>query len=152
MQEDETSSLSVSSVGASKRLGRKNGRCCLSANPRLKRGRRLQLLQMLALPFVPILALIVQNAFTLRSIMVNRHEVTEIDRQVSFQFTTHMTMDRLQIVLLVFRIFYLHHCILATLVKIWNFCQEFSKNRSENVSNLKRVAENLRNLKLYPTI
>jgi hypothetical protein len=92
MEEDETSSLSVSSVGASKRLGRKNGRCCLSANPHLKRGRRLQLLQMLALPFVPILALIVQNAFTLRSIMVNRHEVTEIDRQVRLKSPTNVKL------------------------------------------------------------
>jgi hypothetical protein len=57
------------------------GHCC-STNPELKRGRRLQLLQMLALPFVPILALITQNAFTLRDIVTNRHEVTEVDRQV----------------------------------------------------------------------
>lgn len=58
------------------------GHCC-STNPELKRGRRLQLLQMLALPFVPILALIAQNAFTLRDIVSNRHEVTEVDKQVN---------------------------------------------------------------------
>jgi hypothetical protein len=60
-----------------------DSRACCVTNPELKRGRRLQLLQMLALPFVPILALIAQNAFTLRDIVHNRHEVTEVDKQVS---------------------------------------------------------------------
>jgi len=82
MDEEEGSSLSLSSIGANKSSKRGRRRCCLSANPHFKRGRRLQLLQMLALPFVPILALIVQNAFTLKNIVVNRHEVTDIDRQV----------------------------------------------------------------------
>ncbi|CAB3385265.1 Hypothetical predicted protein [Cloeon dipterum] len=85
MDEEEGSSLSLSSIGGGGGVASKGGkrdRGCLSTNPQLKRGRRLQLLQMLALPFVPILALIVQNALTLRNIVVNRHEVVDIDRQV----------------------------------------------------------------------
>ncbi|KAG8222410.1 hypothetical protein J437_LFUL004869 [Ladona fulva] len=59
--------------------------CCRGpcrANPALKKGRRLQLLQMLALPFVPVAALIVQNAINLNSIVIYRREVSDVDKQV----------------------------------------------------------------------
>jgi hypothetical protein len=53
-----------------------------AANPAYKRGRRLQLLQMLVLPFIPILALIVQTAITLHDILIYRQEVSDIEAQV----------------------------------------------------------------------
>ncbi|XP_059491276.1 receptor-type guanylate cyclase gcy-1 isoform X2 [Neocloeon triangulifer] len=101
MEEEEGSSLSISSIGGVAK-GRRRDKGCLSTNPQLKRGRRLQLLQMLALPFVPILALIVQNAFTLRNIVVNRHEVVDIDRQVTVatelgKLTTSLQFERTEI-------------------------------------------------------
>ncbi|XP_065346334.1 guanylate cyclase 2G [Cloeon dipterum] len=105
MDEEEGSSLSLSSIGGGGGVASKGGkrdRGCLSTNPQLKRGRRLQLLQMLALPFVPILALIVQNALTLRNIVVNRHEVVDIDRQVTVatelgKLTTSLQFERTEI-------------------------------------------------------
>jgi hypothetical protein len=59
--------------------------CCVKAsNPAYKRGRRLQLLQMLVLPFIPILALIFQTAIALRDILTYRQEVSDIEAQVCY--------------------------------------------------------------------
>lgn len=59
------------------------GYCCAkSINPADGRGRKLHLLQMLILPFIPILALIIQTSVLLNNIMTNRNEVIEIDSQV----------------------------------------------------------------------
>ena len=70
------SSEDVSYVGV-------RGQCCVKAsNPAYKRGRRLQLLQMLILPFIPILALIVQTGITLNDIIIYRQEVSDIETQV----------------------------------------------------------------------
>ncbi|PSN45952.1 hypothetical protein C0J52_16534 [Blattella germanica] len=70
------SSEDVSNVGV-------RGQCCVKAsNPAYKRGRRLQLLQMLILPFIPILALIVQTGITLKDIIIYRQEVSDIEGQV----------------------------------------------------------------------
>lgn len=59
------------------------GYCCAkSANPAYGMGRRLHLLQMLVLPFIPILALIVQTTFILINVMIHRQEVMDIETQV----------------------------------------------------------------------
>lgn len=61
--------------------------CCAKAsNPAYKRGRRLQLMQMLILPFIPILALIVQTSIILQGILVHRNEVMDIEAQVLYYF------------------------------------------------------------------
>jgi hypothetical protein len=73
------SSEDVSYVGV-------RGQCCVkAANPAYKRGRRLQLMQMLVLPFIPILALIIQTAITLHEILIYRQEVSDIEAQVCVQ-------------------------------------------------------------------
>ncbi|EFX79738.1 hypothetical protein DAPPUDRAFT_103943 [Daphnia pulex] len=40
---------------------------CFHVSPATRKGKRLQLLQMLLLPFIPIMALVVQNALTVGS-------------------------------------------------------------------------------------
>lgn len=78
---DNTSVRSVSSEDISY-VGVR-GQCCVkAANPAYKRGRRLQLLQMLVLPFIPILALIIQTAISLHDILIYRQEVSDIEAQV----------------------------------------------------------------------
>lgn len=60
------------------------GYCCTKeTNPAYGRGRRLHLLQMLILPFIPILALIIQTSVILTNIMVYRQEVMDIEAQVT---------------------------------------------------------------------
>ncbi|XP_046389564.1 uncharacterized protein LOC124158484 [Ischnura elegans] len=84
--------------------------CCRGpcrANPALKRGRRLQLLQMLALPFVPVAALIVQNALTLHGIVIDRREVSDVDKQVTFatdlgKLVTQMQQERSEVAFFIF--------------------------------------------------
>ena len=69
------------------------GQCCVKAsNPAYKRGRRLQLLQMLVLPFIPILALIVQTAIALRDILTYRQEVSDIEAQVCCRYDHVLTV------------------------------------------------------------
>jgi hypothetical protein len=78
---DNSSVRSVSSEDVS--YSGVRGQCCVkAANPAYKRGRRLQLLQMLVLPFIPILALIGQTAMTLHDILIYRQEVSDIEAQV----------------------------------------------------------------------
>jgi hypothetical protein len=86
---DDASVRSVSSEDVS--YGGMRGQCCVkAANPAYKRGRRLQLLQMLVLPFIPILALIFQTAITLHDILIYRQEVSDIEAQVCvWQYTCH---------------------------------------------------------------
>lgn len=55
---------------------------CWAANPAHGSGRRLHLLQMLVLPFIPIMALIAQTAVVLHKVVVYRQEVTDIETQV----------------------------------------------------------------------
>lgn len=75
--QDSLSSDEVSNVGVS-------SQCCpdRAANPAYKNGRRFQLLQMLILPFIPILALILQTSFTLKEILYYHQEVSAIEMQV----------------------------------------------------------------------
>nr|CAD7580440.1 unnamed protein product [Timema californicum] len=81
---DNCSVRSVSSEDVSYGAGVRRQCCGKAANPAYKTGRRLQLLQMLVLPFIPILALIMQTSITLRDILVYRQEVAEIDLQVQW--------------------------------------------------------------------
>lgn len=57
-----------------------------ATDPARRKGRRIQLLQMLVLPFIPILALIIQTANTLHDILIYRQEVSEIESQVRYSF------------------------------------------------------------------
>lgn len=74
-------SLSSDDVSASK-THRKKSCWARATDPAHRRGRRIQLLQMLVLPFIPILALIVQTANTLHDILIYRQEVSDIESQV----------------------------------------------------------------------
>ncbi|XP_069680500.1 uncharacterized protein [Periplaneta americana] len=95
------SSEDVSYVGV-------RGQCCVkAANPAYKRGRRLQLLQMLVLPFIPILALIVQTAITLHDILIYRQEVSDIEAQVAIatdlgKLVTQMQLERSEVAFYIF--------------------------------------------------
>ncbi|KAH0947851.1 hypothetical protein HN011_005523 [Eciton burchellii] len=75
-------SLSSDDVSATK-ANRKKSCWARATDPAHRRGRRIQLLQMLVLPFIPILALIVQTANTLHDILIYRQEVSDIETQVS---------------------------------------------------------------------
>lgn len=75
--------ISLDSVSSEDVSQAPKGYCCAkSANPAYGMGRRLHLLQMLILPFIPILALIIQTAFTLKHIMLYRQEVMDVESQV----------------------------------------------------------------------
>lgn len=81
---DEASLRSISSEDVSQAP---KGYCCAkSINPADGKGRKLHLLQMLVLPFIPILALIVQTSVLLNDIMTYRNEVMDIDTQVKMLF------------------------------------------------------------------
>ncbi len=54
-----------------------------SGTTTLTGGRRVQMMQMIILPFIPILALIIQNVMSLISVLEYQNEVAGIDRQVS---------------------------------------------------------------------
>jgi len=80
----EVSSVrSLSSDDVSTKTNRKKSCWARATDPAHRRGRRIQLLQMLVLPFIPILALIVQTANTLHDILIYRQEVSDIETQVS---------------------------------------------------------------------
>ncbi|XP_071446194.1 uncharacterized protein [Hetaerina americana] len=62
---------------------------------------------MLALPFVPVAALIVQNALTLHSIVIYRREVSDVDKQVTFatdlgKLVTQMQQERSEVAFFIF--------------------------------------------------
>ena len=106
---DNTSVRSISSEDVS--YAGVRGQCCVKAsNPAYKRGRRLQLLQMLVLPFIPILALIVQTAIALRDILTYRQEVSDIEAQVCYRY------EKLLTYLLTYLHTYLHSYLLTHLL------------------------------------
>jgi hypothetical protein len=57
--------------------------CCFRVNPLSSTGKRVYLLQMLILPFIPIAALIVQNCCTMVSVSIANRDAMEINRQVN---------------------------------------------------------------------
>lgn len=79
--EDSVSEISRISEEPSRRS---DGLCCADAvNPAYKRGRRLQLIQMIILPFIPILALIVQTSMSLQYLLEYRNDIEDVETQVS---------------------------------------------------------------------
>ncbi|CAH1136125.1 unnamed protein product [Ceutorhynchus assimilis] len=93
---DDTSIRSLSSEDVSQVVPR--GYCCAkSINPADGRGRKLHLLQMLVLPFIPILALIVQTSLMLRNIMILKHDSIEIENQVTAATELGKVVTRMQL-------------------------------------------------------
>ncbi|XP_037028069.1 uncharacterized protein LOC119068546 [Bradysia coprophila] len=98
----EASSLrSVSSDDAS---GVVRDQCCNDNNSTTtskgtipQNGSRIQLFQMIILPFIPILALIIQTSFMLNDILIYRMECTEIETQVSVATDLGKLVTRLQL-------------------------------------------------------
>ncbi|KZC06433.1 Atrial natriuretic peptide receptor 1 [Dufourea novaeangliae] len=89
-------SLSSDDVSATKAHRHKS--CWARAtDPAHRRGRRIQLLQMLVLPFIPILALIVQTANTLHDILIYRQEVSDIESQVTIATDLGKVVTRMQL-------------------------------------------------------
>lgn len=73
----ETSKISEASSAGFK------GLCCADAgNPTYKRNRRFQLTQMIILPFIPILALIVQTTMSLQYLLQYRNDIEDVETQV----------------------------------------------------------------------
>ncbi|XP_067633351.1 uncharacterized protein [Eurosta solidaginis] len=95
-QLDKLSVRSVSSEDVSTAVG---GKCCSAAarNPAIKTGRRIQLMQMIILPFIPILALIVQTSVILQEILEYRAEVADIETQVTIATDLGKVVTRLQL-------------------------------------------------------
>ncbi|RZF48589.1 hypothetical protein LSTR_LSTR012550 [Laodelphax striatellus] len=76
-------------------------------NPSYKKGRRLQLLQMLVLPFLPILALILQTTLQLRSSLRYKDEIIDIEAQVTGatslgKVVTMLQLERTEVAFFVF--------------------------------------------------
>ncbi|XP_054740745.1 uncharacterized protein LOC129246184 [Anastrepha obliqua] len=93
---DKMSVRSVSSEDVSTAV---EGKCCSAAarNPAIKTGRRIQLMQMIILPFIPILALIVQTSVILQEILDYRAEVADIETQVTIATSLGKVVTRLQL-------------------------------------------------------
>ncbi|XP_012256293.1 receptor-type guanylate cyclase daf-11 isoform X2 [Athalia rosae] len=91
-------SLSSEDISAgAKGSSRKKSCWARATDPAHRRGRRIQLLQMLVLPFIPILALIVQTANTLHDILIYRQEVSEIETQVTIATDLGKVVTRMQL-------------------------------------------------------
>ncbi|CRK87152.1 CLUMA_CG000961, isoform A [Clunio marinus] len=74
--------------------------CCFrvnSRNPAIKRDRQFQLFKMIILPFIPILALLIQTSFSLYDIIQYRNEVNEIESQVVMATDLGKVVTRLQL-------------------------------------------------------
>ncbi|XP_053698462.1 uncharacterized protein LOC128745413 [Sabethes cyaneus] len=96
---DSASIKSVSSEDVSMATANWHGKGCCSAeakNPAFKRGRQIQLLQMIVLPFIPILALIVQTSYEMIDIVSYRMEATEIEVQVTMATGLGKVVTKLQ--------------------------------------------------------
>ncbi|XP_050087432.1 uncharacterized protein LOC126572283 [Anopheles aquasalis] len=95
---DSTSIKSISSEDVSTQQHYHGNMCCSAEakNPAFKRGRQLQQMQMIILPFIPILALIVQTSYEMIEIVSYRKEVSEIEAQVSMATGLGKVVTRLQ--------------------------------------------------------
>ncbi|KAL0268685.1 UNVERIFIED_CONTAM: hypothetical protein PYX00_010526 [Menopon gallinae] len=104
-EEDSLSEMSRNSEDRSRGPG---GLCCADAgNPAYKRGRRFQLTQMIVLPFIPILALIVQTAMSLQYLLEYRNDIEDVETQVQIatdlgKFVTQMQLERSEVAFFVF--------------------------------------------------
>ncbi|XP_072749417.1 uncharacterized protein [Anoplolepis gracilipes] len=99
-------SLSSDDVSGTK-VNRKKSCWARATDPAHRRGRRIQLLQMLVLPFIPILALIVQTANTLHDILIYRQEVSDIESQVTIatdlgKMVTRMQLERSEVAFFIY--------------------------------------------------
>ncbi|XP_018346873.1 PREDICTED: uncharacterized protein LOC108751280 [Trachymyrmex septentrionalis] len=99
-------SLSSDDVSGTK-ANRKKSCWARATDPAHRRGRRIQLLQMLVLPFIPILALIVQTANTLHDILIYRQEVSDIETQVTIatdlgKMVTRMQLERSEVAFFIY--------------------------------------------------
>ncbi|XP_049809324.1 adenylate cyclase type 5 [Schistocerca nitens] len=93
--DDVSESIAAEAAAAAAASG-VHGCACRAANPAYRSGRRLQLLQMLVLPFVPVLALIVQTSLSLRDTLVDRQEVGDIEAQVTIATDLGKLVTRIQ--------------------------------------------------------
>nr|XP_012139085.1 PREDICTED: uncharacterized protein LOC100876163 isoform X2 [Megachile rotundata] len=89
-------SLSSDDVSAIK-ANRKKSCWARATDPADRRGRRIQLLRMLALLFIPILALIVQTSISLHDILIYREEVSDIETQVTIATDLGKVVTRMQL-------------------------------------------------------
>ncbi|XP_059469153.1 uncharacterized protein LOC132192927 [Neocloeon triangulifer] len=76
---------SCEAVGLEVHMWRKRRGCseCVYLNPASTSGKKAHFFQMLLLPFIPIAALIVQNCFSIASIMETLHEACAIQQQIA---------------------------------------------------------------------
>uniref|UniRef100_A0A182J623 guanylate cyclase n=1 Tax=Anopheles atroparvus TaxID=41427 RepID=A0A182J623_ANOAO len=97
-QTDSSSIKSISSEDVSTQQHYHGNMCCSAEakNPAFKRGRQLQQMQMIILPFIPILALIAQTSYEMIEIVSYRMEVTEIENQVTMATDLGKVVTRLQ--------------------------------------------------------
>ncbi|KAI9565481.1 hypothetical protein GHT06_009273 [Daphnia sinensis] len=69
---------------------------CFHVSPATRKGKRLQLLQMLLLPFIPILALVVQNVLTMKDAISAQREATVIEHQIDLTVEVGKLLTALQ--------------------------------------------------------
>ncbi|CAG7833043.1 unnamed protein product [Allacma fusca] len=81
----EDSGSNQGSVGSESSVRVRLG-CC--ADWTWNRGRKFQMIQMIVLPFIPIVALITQNIVSLYGVLEYQQDVADIDKQVMFLTVT----------------------------------------------------------------
>ncbi|OWR49743.1 Atrial natriuretic peptide receptor A, partial [Danaus plexippus plexippus] len=84
------------SLATPKRLKPDDNTSCVFKFRKWCRSRRCQLWRLLLLPFIPILALIVQTTFSLKNSLTNGMEVADVEEQVSRATELGKLVTRLQ--------------------------------------------------------